>query len=114
MKIGHIELVVRNPRKSVKFYCETLGFKLVQNQDDLFYWIELNGVEILLKPGKVMQAAQFKRTPINIVFYTDDLPQTKTNMEKNGVKFAGEDQGCPLFRDPDGHWFQLVNPENQS
>ena len=68
-------------------------------------------MEILLKPGMVLETTQFKQTPINIVFYTDDLPKTKSMLEEKGVKFIGEDQGCPLFRDHDGHWFQLVNPD---
>ena len=111
MKIGHIELAVLDPRRSVEFYCDKLGFKLVHNQDESFYWIELNSVEILLKPGMVSETTQFKQATINIVFYTDDLSRTKYMLEEKGVKFTGEDQGCPLFRDLDGHWFQLVNPD---
>jgi hypothetical protein len=45
------------------------------------------------------------------VFYTDDVDKTAAELRARGLVFRGEDgPGCLTFTDPDGHWFQLVNP----
>jgi len=111
MKIGHIELSVANPLKSKEFYVNVLGFKVVYNQDDKFLWLKLGEQEILLRPGQgIKHSETFNRSPSNIVFYTDNLVQKRSELVERGLKFIGEDHGSPTFSDLDGNWFQLVNP----
>jgi hypothetical protein len=46
--------------------------------------------------------------------YTNDLEETVDAFKKKGLEFKGTDgsEKCLTFTDPDGHWFQLVNPED--
>lgn len=114
MKIGHIELFVSDPLASKDFFVNVLGFELVDNQEDQFIWLRLGEQEILLrKRASETTAAPFHQAHSNIVFYTEDLSATRTQLEQRGLKFEGEDQGCPIFKDLDGHWFQLVDPGGQ-
>ncbi|MCI0450467.1 MAG: hypothetical protein L0Y79_11925 [Chlorobi bacterium] len=49
-------------------------------------------------------------TNIAMVVYTDDLAKTLNEYKNRGLVVKGDDTGCPVFTDPDGNWFQLVNP----
>ncbi|MFC1852033.1 VOC family protein [candidate division CSSED10-310 bacterium] len=113
MKIGHIELNVSDPMKSKEFYEKVLGFEVVVDQGDQIIWLKLGEQELLLRPGlDVVHSDSCQKSPFNLVFYTDDLIQKKKELTAKGVEFKGEDQGCPIFTDPDGNWFQLVNPND--
>ena len=109
MKIGHIELCVSDPMVSLEFYKNVLGCTVTDIQSKKFIWLKFDETEILLRPSaKITRASNFSESPFNLVIYTDNLAATKQLLESRGLVFDGEDQGCPLFSDPDGHWFQLV------
>lgn len=114
MKIGHIELFVRDPGISKKFYTETLGFKLVEEQGNgNFVWVSSGEIIILLRPGKSTdKATAYDSSASGIVIYTENLDETRKVLISRGLKFGGTDGSdrCLTFTDPDGHWFQLVNP----
>ena len=111
MKLGHIELLVKDPLQSKSFYEDVLGFELVHNQDDKFIWLQSGGIEILLRPGQNIEHTDyFYHSSTNMVLYVDDVEKAKTQLLQNGIELRGEDQKCPLFQDMDGNWFQLVNP----
>ena len=111
LKMGHIELLVKDTHISREFYEKTLGFSVTSIQEEQLIWLELEGIEILLRPGKnVTHPSDFYQAAKNFVLYTGDLEKTRRELESRGVEFTGEDQGCPLFQDPDGNWFQLVSP----
>lgn len=50
------------------------------------------------------------------VLYVNGLQQTTEALRSRGPVFEGNDdfEECPTFRDPDGHWFQLVEPGGNS
>jgi catechol 2,3-dioxygenase-like lactoylglutathione lyase family enzyme len=113
LKIGHIELFVNNPLKSKDFYVDVLGFELVTVQDDQFVWVKSGDMEILLRPGKpIAQSENYEASKSGIVLYSDDVGSTADEFRARGLSFAGTDGSdtCLTFTDPDGHWFQLVNP----
>jgi len=115
MKIGHIELFAVDPMKSRDFYVEVLGFEEVAVQGGKFVWVKSGDVEILLRPGKnPSPALTYQQTAAAITLYCDDLPKTMKELESRGLHFKGTDgsEKCPTFTDPDGNWFQLVNPED--
>lgn len=115
MKIGHIELFVADPLKSKDFYVEVLGFEEVAVQGGKYAWVKLGDTEILLRPGKnPSPAPDYQHTPQGITLYTDDLQKTMDELKSRGLEFKGSDgsEKCPTFTDPDGNWFQLVNPED--
>ena len=114
MRFGHIELFVADSQRSRQFYESVLGFELVEVQGECV-WLKLDSVEILLRPGAATpDAPDYGHSRTAIVLYTDDLPGTRADLERRGLKFVGCDGSdlCPTFTDPDGHWFQLVDPKN--
>ena len=107
MKIGHIELPVSDPKKSLSFYRDTLGFSVETVQGERYVWLRSGDVEVLLNPD-------LKRDPVgasgqNVVLYTPELASAVQRLRERGVPM--EERGnCHHFMDPDGNRFQLVNP----
>jgi catechol 2,3-dioxygenase-like lactoylglutathione lyase family enzyme len=115
MRLGHIELFVRDPLVSLAFYHDVLGFDVVDVQQDTFVWLRSGDVELLLRPGTADGArSEYWQAPAGIVLYTNDLPSMRSHLESCGIRFQGTDgsDGCLTFTDPDNHWFQLVDPTN--
>lgn len=115
MKFGHIEIFVNDPMASKEFYEKILGFNVEEIQHEKFIWLKLAETQILLRPGKNdLKTNEYKDSNLGIVIYTDDLLKTKTELEKRGLVFSGTDgaETCLTFKDPDGNWFQLVNPNH--
>jgi catechol 2,3-dioxygenase-like lactoylglutathione lyase family enzyme len=113
-RLGHIELFVADPLASRSFYTEVLGFAHVTTQGDTFVWLESNGTEILLRPGEGSQRGDtYQSASSALVLYTDNLSDTRKDLEQRGVEIRGTDGSpdCLTFTDPDGNWLQLVNPE---
>jgi catechol 2,3-dioxygenase-like lactoylglutathione lyase family enzyme len=115
MKLGHIELFVRDPLKSRDFYVSVLGFGLIDIQADKFVWIESGPISILLRPGTGEQIrSSYADASAGLVLYTSNLDSTAAELTARGLVFQGNDGSpkCLTFTDPDGHWFQLVNPQD--
>ena len=113
MELGHVELFVRDPEASRRFYEGVLGFEVfaVQHGGKVL-WLRCGGREILLRPGgNPAPAPSYTRGAAGLVLFTDDLPAAMERLRARGLSFEGDDgPGCPTFRDPDGNWWQLVNP----
>jgi len=115
LKFGHIELFVTDPQKSKRFYQDVLGFELTVDQGGGYYWLQKDSVEILLRPGNPPEPAdRYAGAPAGIVFYTDDLETTMRELQQRGLVFRGtvDSEKCFTFADPDGNWFQLVDPND--
>ncbi|MDB5032829.1 MAG: glyoxalase [Chlorobi bacterium] len=113
MKLGHIELFAHDTAAAGRFYLDVLGFELVAAQDGGFIWLKLGDCEILLRPGAPpASASSYRTTAAGMVLYTDDLPGTTERLRERGLEFRGTDgsEDCLTFTDPDGNWFQLVDP----
>ncbi len=116
MQAGHIEIFAGDIQASRHFYENILGFSVTEIQHDKFVWMKLGGIEILLRPGKNNnQTDEYKDSKIGFVFYTSDLNKTKVELEDRGLVFSGTDgsDSCLTFKDPDGNWFQLTDPDHQ-
>ncbi|MCA8911697.1 MAG: VOC family protein [Planctomycetes bacterium] len=113
MRIGHIELFVKDADAAKDFYTRVLGAELVSQQaDGHIVWVKLGDVELLLRPGEPGDSPDiYKFARAAITLYTDDLDAELAKLKLRGLAFEGDDgPGCPTFRDPDGNWFQLTNP----
>jgi catechol 2,3-dioxygenase-like lactoylglutathione lyase family enzyme len=115
MHIGHIELFVTDPAQARQFYEEVLGFEVTAVQGSgQFIWLKLGDTEILLRPGQESPfISAYDQATAGLVFYTGNLEQTAHKLSQRGLKFqsSDSDDDCLAFTDPDGHWFQLVDPE---
>jgi catechol 2,3-dioxygenase-like lactoylglutathione lyase family enzyme len=115
MEPGHIEIFCTNPLKSKDFYVDVLGFELMEVQANKFVWLNKNESLILLRPGKkVSRSLSYQNTNIALVLYTKDLAAAVEELTSRGLRFKGTDGSdkCLTFTDPDGNWFQLVNPDD--
>ncbi len=116
MQIGHIELFVNDLAQARQFYEEVLGFEVTAVQGNgQFIWLKLGDTEILLRPGQESPfISAYDQATAGLVLYTNDIGQTARTLTQRGLKFLGRDgdDDCLTFTDPDGHWFQLVNPES--
>lgn len=116
MKFGHTEIFVRNPLKSKDFYIEVLGFELVEIQMNKFVWLKSGDTLFLLRPSKnsSKSASEYASSDTGFVIYTNNLFESEKNLKNKGLEFKGTDGSvkCLTFTDPDGNWFQLVNPND--
>ncbi len=115
MRVGHIELFVKDPEVGRKWYELILKAEFVREQaDGMIQWLRLGDTEILLRPGEPPAGGEiYRQARSAIVLYTDDLDGTVAALKSRGLAFEGDDgPGCPTFRDPDGNWFQLVQPDD--
>jgi len=115
MKAGHTEIFVRDTLKSKEFYTDVLGFELIEVQHGKFVWLKSGELVFLLRPFKAngnSPVSEYNRSNIGIVLYTDNLDMTAEKLKMKGLEFKGTDgsERCLTFTDPDGNWFQLVNP----
>ena len=114
MKIGHIELFVKDAAASKDFYESVLGFEVVTVQSPDQAWVRCGEMEILLRTGNPVNSNNYVTSNNGIVLYTDDLGNTSQELTKRGLTFKGivDTEKCLTFTDLDGHWFQLVNPND--
>ena len=115
MNLGHIEIFVKSPLKSKEFYKDVLGFTIEDIQKNKYVWLKKDQTEILLRPRKSrLQIKNYQSTNIGLVLYTNDLDGAVKDLTSKGLEFKGTDlsEKCLTFTDPDGNWFQLVNPKD--
>ncbi len=116
MKFGHIEIFVKDPVKSKDFYINVLGFDLIEIQADKFVWLKSGDAVFLLRPSKSNseRASEYASSDSGYVIYTDNLEESTAKLKSKGLEFKGTDGSdkCLTFTDPDGNWFQLVNPND--
>ncbi|MCE9583720.1 MAG: VOC family protein [Planctomycetes bacterium] len=115
-RVGHLEIFVTDPSRAKEFYRNVLGFEIgdIQHEGKVV-WMTKGELTILLRPGSPAAPATYQESTVAIVLYTDDLDAEMKDLKNRGLVFKGTDGSdrCLTFTDPDGNWFQLVNPEEQ-
>ena len=113
-----VELHVSDLDRSIRFYTETLGFKLTERRDDLqFAHIDCGvaGPQIGLSAG-----ANTPPNPGSVVLnfgVKGDVETSRRALEAKGVVFRGPTVVVPgkvrfaEFRDPDGHAVRLAGED---
>lgn len=115
VKFGHIEILAADPHRSKQFYCDILGFELevIQNKDKI--WLKKGDIELLIRPGRPNHTAdRYEDAPTGFVLYTDTIQETLKELVERGLEIRGtvDSEKCFTFTDPDGNWFQLVDPHD--
>jgi hypothetical protein len=114
MKPGHIEIFSEEPKASIPFY-ETLGFTLTSVQADKFVWMDLDGSEILIRPGSRSFAPTYKDAAMAMVLYSSDIKAIRARLVSSEVDIhEDEGEGCITIQDPGGHWIQIVDMSSHS
>ena len=108
--INHITFAVRDLKRSIKFYAELLGLKLVAQWDKGAYllagnvWIALN----VDKKSREKAADDYTHIAFNVP--STDYPKLKKRLKEAGVesfKDNSSEGDSFYFLDPDGHKLEL-------
>ena len=113
MHIGHLEVFVCDLHVARDFYVDVLGCELVEPESDHVAWVTLDKQLLLLRPGEPRETVErYDQASLAIVLYTTGLDETRAALEARGLVFEGTDGSprCLTFTDPDGNWYQLVDP----
>ena len=114
MEFGHVELFVRDMEAARRFYVDLLGGEvLVEQGNGRYLWVEFGERELLLRvgdPGK--PADSYNDAGVGLVLYTDSLAADVERLLGAGVTCEAmpDEPSCFSLQDPDGHWWQLVEP----
>lgn len=109
-------IAVADYAKSKKFFVETLGLKVFEEQAE-YNWLELKGEQDGMALGICKESPkEGPRAGMNAVvtFVVDDYEGSKKELSAKGVALFGEVAGYPgvprmiSFKDLDGNMFQLV------
>ncbi len=114
-RLGHVEVFVTDIPRARAFWEGVLGFEVCDVQcDGRVVWLRHGEREFLLRPGTPPgPGARYGRSGPAVILYTDDLEGTLEALRARGLTVQGDDgPGCPCFHDPDGNWFQLVDPRH--
>lgn len=109
IKQTNITIMVNDIDKSITFYAEVLGFKLLKQYGSHYAQIEAPGITIGLHPSH-----QKKNTSenISIGFVVDNFVEAKEHLEELGIKYAerSEPGGSFIhFSDLDGTPLYFIN-----
>jgi catechol 2,3-dioxygenase-like lactoylglutathione lyase family enzyme len=120
--IKFVGIPVRNQDAALKFYTETMGFKVVTDQPftPAQRWIELlipgseTGLALFTPEGHENRIGQFQ----SISFWCDDVFATAKVLKAKGARFAEEPKNevwgsTAVFQDPDGNRFALSSKGKQ-
>ena len=112
LKVSHIWLYVKDTRASIKFYRDTLGFKVVETFPD---GALLNAGAILI--GIHREEADRKSQPggTSIILHTKYIEKSFEMLRQRGVdslsKIEHEPYGrISTFKDPDGYLLEIWQP----
>jgi catechol 2,3-dioxygenase-like lactoylglutathione lyase family enzyme len=114
--IKFVGIPVSDQDRALKFYTETMGFKVVTDQPftPTQRWIELlipgseTGLALFTPEGHEDRIGQFH----SISFWCDDVFATAKMLKAKGAAFAQEPKteawgSSAIFQDPDGNRFVL-------
>jgi len=117
LRVGHIEIFTRDVARAREFYEHVLGATIGEVQHGgKVVWLFFGATQLLLRQGSPPRApGAYARAAVGFVLYCDGLNATAAALRKRGLEFAGTDGSprCLTFQDPDGNWFQLVDPKEQ-
>jgi lactoylglutathione lyase len=110
-KLGLVMIVVRDMERSVAFYRDVLGLKLLIRQDN---WSQLDAGNIIL--GLHPEGEEVQVSPTNgmsIGIYVDDMDKAVTEIRRRFGKISIGPRREPFGRwalvfDPDGYSVQII------
>jgi catechol 2,3-dioxygenase-like lactoylglutathione lyase family enzyme len=109
-KTSNVTILVSDMTRSIKFYTEALGLKLISNYGGEFAVIESNGLRIGLHPGR--KPGEKSNRSMSLGFQVEDAAAAKKILESRGVKFENrvQDRGSIIenFYDPDDTPLYLI------
>lgn len=127
--LAHTALLVRDYDEAKSFYCDVLGFEVVEDTPlPNKRWVRIRpagarGSDILLSKavGAAQQAAIGNQTGGRVLFFlhSDDLAADYRRMQSEGVEFTEEPrEECyglvAVFKDLYGNRIDLIQPKSEA
>lgn len=125
MKLALTALLVRDYDQAIAFYCDALGFRLVEDSDlgDGKRWVVVGGDDggaLLLakarKPEELAAVGNQFGGRVGLFAHADDFDAVQQRLIKAGAIFEGEPRQEPygtvaVFRDLYGNRWDLIEPK---
>lgn len=112
LKVSHLWLYVKDTRKSIQFYRDTVGLRIVETFPD---GALLNAGEILI--GVHREEVDRRSLPggTSIILQTKNIHKDYDLLRQRGVLFLTQIEKKPYgliasFKDPDGYLLELWQP----
>jgi predicted enzyme related to lactoylglutathione lyase len=110
-KLGLVMIVVSNMDRSVAFYRDVLGLKMLFHQNN---WSQFDAGQMLI--GLHPEGEQVKVSPttgFSLGIYVDDIMKTVSELKRRHGHISIEPRPEPfgrwaLLKDPDGYGIQLI------
>jgi catechol 2,3-dioxygenase-like lactoylglutathione lyase family enzyme len=113
LKLNHLHIKTRDPDKTVQFYVDTFGAKIVNKSPRGGYRIDLLGLELNVTPFLEDQKREQKYGMEHIAIDTDELDALVAKLEGQGIRIlektvvSGGRRVC-FFEGPDGVQLEFI------
>ena len=112
-KMNHVHLKTKDPEATAKFYVETMGAKIVSQNANGSYRINLHGLELNVSKFLEQQKRDQKYGMEHIAIDTDELDNLIEKLKARGINIleqtivSGGRRVC-FFEGPDGVQLEFI------
>ncbi len=111
-RIGEINILCTDLQQSLNFYCNVLGFVIVEEEDGAIH-LRCGNRPILLLPFAEQPAAAApygKQATISFDLLVDDIEAVVTHLQRHNVQFEKplQQDRHVFIRDPDGLILEII------
>jgi len=113
LKLNHLHLKTRDPEKTVKFYVDNLGARIVSQNPNGGYRLDLHGLSLNITDVLQSQTREQKYGMEHIAIDTDELDLLVKKLEGQGTRIleqttvSGGRRVC-FFEGPDGVQLEFI------
>ena len=113
LKLNHLHLKTRDPEKTVKFYVDNLGAKILKQSPRGGYRLELHGLELNVTQFLDDQTREQKYGMEHLAIDTDELDALVEKLKAQGIHIleqtvvSGGRRVC-FFEGPDGVQLEFI------
>ena len=113
IKLNHVHLKTRDPQKTAKFYVDTLGAKIVNQNPNGSYRLDLHGLSLNVSDFLEAQTREQKYGMEHIAIDTDELDVLVEKLKAQGINIleqtvvSGGRRVC-FFEGPDGVQLEFI------
>ncbi len=113
LKLNHVHLKTKDPEKTAKFYVDTLGAKIVNQNPNGGYRLDLHGLSLNVTDFLESQKREQKYGLEHIAIDTDELDAIVAKLKAQGINIleetivSGGRRVC-FFEGPDGVQLEFI------
>jgi catechol 2,3-dioxygenase-like lactoylglutathione lyase family enzyme len=113
LKLNHVHLKTQDPEKTVKFYVDMLGAKIVSQSPSGGYRLDLHGLSLNVTNFLEKQTREQKYGMEHIAIDTDELDTLVEKLNAQGIRIleqttvSGGRRVC-FFEGPDGVQLEFI------